>query len=73
MLSTHLKGQFTQKWKLSSFTLPQVVSNLSFSLLSNTEDDILINMAEQTVDGSHSLTVFIFFLPMEVNLLCSTE
>lgn len=53
MLSTHLKGQFTQKWKLSSFTLPQVVSNLSFSLLSNTEDDILINMAEQTVDGSH--------------------
>jgi len=41
---------------LSSFTHPQVVSNLTwmnFILLLNTKDDILKNVGNQTVYGPH--------------------
>jgi len=38
---------------LSSFTQPQVVSNLNYGFLLNTKEDIFKNVGNQTVDGPH--------------------
>jgi len=50
-----LKGLFTQNWQFSQhlFTVMLFQTCTSFFLLMNTKEDILKNIANQTVDGTH--------------------
>ncbi len=58
----------SKKKIMSSFTHPQFVPNLYyFFLLLNTKEDILNNVGNQTVDGSHSIFFILWVLMATIN------